>query len=167
VRDRARGEGWLHLALVVLLLAALTLALYAGLDRLAFALRARGGFWGDVWRVAFGPPVAWARVLLILAGAFVALALLLAPIAWAETRAAQRYARREEELRRERPDATVTPYDGPEGEGVAFDGPDGRLLLLRPDRGLGFPREVALPATPASPPEAPSPMGSNGPAADT
>jgi hypothetical protein len=90
-----------------------------------------------------------------LSGASVALvvvAALLTPLALPETRALRAFARREGELRQERPLDAVLPYAGAEGEGVAFDGPAGRLLLLRPPQGIGPPREVAVAAPAAEPP---------------
>lgn len=52
------------------------------------------------------------------------------------------YHRRERDLRESRPDDAVQPYEGPEGIGLEFNGPHGRLLLLRPPGGIGRPRRV-------------------------
>lgn len=138
--------GWLEtLAFWVALAALVGLVVAAGYLALD-AAKGSGGVAAEAWRILATEPMSLARALDIVAVALVAAPLFLAPIALAETRSLRRYARREEELRRQRPDDVVTPYVGDEGEGVAFDGPAGRLLLLRPERGLGLPREILLPS---------------------
>lgn len=115
----------------------------------------------EAWRLLFTEPYSLARILAGLTIALILVAGLLTPIALLETQSVKRFARREEELRRDRPDDVVTPYEGEEGTGVAFDGPLGRLLLLRPVAGIGRPREVAVPSPPPpaeAPPEAAPPL---------
>ncbi|HWH08128.1 MAG TPA: hypothetical protein VNX21_02945, partial [Candidatus Thermoplasmatota archaeon] len=122
-------------------------------------MRGQGPFWAEAWRVLFGVPLSLERVLMAAAVVLAIAALLLAPLSLAERRSERAFAARAEELRRERPEDAVTPYAGAEGEGLAFDGPAGRLLLLRGERGLGEPRVVDLPAPgdAAPPAERPSP----------
>lgn len=149
-----RIGGGLALLLTLTLLVALAFALLYGV---VWALKGQGGFWAEAWRLLFTPPYSPARLSSGLAIALLLVAGLFTPLAWAETRAVRRFARREAELRQQRPLDAVTPYEGDDGEGVAFDGPDGRLLLLRPPQGLGAPVEVvvAAPTPTAAPPEAP------------
>ena len=142
---------WL-LAGLVLLVALAFAALYGVLR----VMHDQGGAWAEAWRLLFTPPYSLARWLAATTVAFLLVGGLLTPLAWLETRSLKAYARREAELHEQRPLDTVTPYEGPEGEGVAFDGADGRLLLLRADAGMGAPREVFLPREPEFPSPTPS-----------
>lgn len=75
-----------------------------------------------------------------------AIVLLLAfPLALSDGYSSARFRRAERELREARPDAAVSPYEGPEGRGLAFDSAEGRTLLLRPVGGLGPPRTLVVP----------------------
>lgn len=86
------------------------------------------------------------------AGAAILLCLLAVPFAVTQGAYARRFRREEERLRAERPEAIVSPYEGPEGSGVLFDDAQGRVLLLRGPGGLGAPRIFALPPAPAPEP---------------
>lgn len=145
-------KAWLLLAAGLAGLAALAGAFY-GLLRL---LRDAGGFWAEAWRVLFGVPPSLERWLMGAAVVLAAGALLLAPLSLAERRSRQAFEQRADELRHERPHDAVTPYAGVEGEGLAFDGPQGRVLLLAGDRGVGAPRVVDLGGAPPTA-ERPSP----------
>ena len=101
--------------------------------------------------------------------AFTALGLIVLvafPLAILDGVSSARFRRAERDLRETRPDATVSPYEGPEGRGLAFDAPSARVLLLRPPGGIGRPRVLALPPVAAEAP-APddAPRGDAGPAA--
>ena len=109
-------------------------------------MRDQGPFWHEAWRVLFGVPLSLERVLMGAAVVLAAAALLLTPLASVERRSERAFLARAEALRRERPDDAVTPYAGAEGEGLSFDGPLGRVLLLRGENGVGEPREVILAA---------------------
>lgn len=142
-------ERWRPL-LILALLVALPFAL-AGLGYLALrAFRDDSAFVAEAWRILVTFPLNLYKVLVISTLALLLAAGALTPLAWWETRSARAFARAEEELRRERPLDVVTPYAGAEGDGVAFDGLDGRVLLLRPEAGVGAPRVVRFPAPPAS-----------------
>lgn len=134
-----------------------------------WASKGLGGMPAEGWRILVTQPVSLARVFDILAICIVVATLFVVPVALMETRALRAFARLEAQLRADRPGDAVTPYVGEEGEGVAFDGPAGRTLLLRPERGVGAPRVLAFPPSePAmGPAEAPvesddrtSPLGS-------
>lgn len=137
------------------------------LSLLFSAAKGSSGPAAEGWRLMFAPPYNLTRVFSGLILALLLVATLLAPVSWLETRALKAFARREEEWRRERPEDVVTPYDGAEGVGVAFDGPMGRRLLLHPAAGLGAPREIVIPPPPiveepsAALDERPSPTGSS------
>lgn len=135
-------KGLLLVAGGLVVLAALGFAFYG----LLAALKAQGGFWHEAWRVFFGTPPTLYRSLMGFGVVAVALCLLLSPLALAETRSLRAFARLEEEFRRAHPDAVMLPYSGEEGEGVVFDGPDGRTILLRPLHGIGQPRLVVVAA---------------------
>lgn len=118
---------------------------------LASLFRTTKEFYDDTYRTAtfigINPPKA-------LALTAVAIVLLVAlPLAIADGVSMARFRRAERELREARPLDVVTPYEGPEGDGLLFEGPEGRLLLLRPP-GFGKPRPLALPQ--AEPPSAPT-----------
>lgn len=123
--------------------AALGAAFY-GLLRL---LRHNGGFWGEAWRVLFGVPPSLERWLMAAAVLLAVAALCLTPLALLERRSRKAFDAKAAELRAARPEDVVVPYEGAEGEGLAFDGPQGRLVLLRGRNGVGDP-EVVQPATP-------------------
>jgi hypothetical protein len=154
---------WLLLVLVVLALVGV------GFLTLKWAQR-YGGVAGEAWRILVTEPWNLDRVISILAVALIPATLVLAPLALAETRAVRAFERAEARIRLMWPAAVVTPYEGEEGTGLAFDTPDLRVLLLRPEAGIGEPRVVNLapPAShgpePAAPPSAgderTSPMGS-------
>lgn len=88
---------------------------------------------------AIGRGVHLARLLVWVGIGAAVLATLLGGVAVAERRAQARFAREAEALRAARPDDVVTPYVGPEGEGLRFEGPGGGGLLLRPEGGVGAP----------------------------
>jgi len=154
----------LWLCLVVLVLG------IGGLGYLAlYATKGLGGMPAEAWRILVAQPLSLPRVFDILAICIVVATLFLVPIALLETRALRAFARSEAQLRLERPEDVVSPYDGVEGDGVAFDGAMGRTLLLKPERGIGAPRVIAFPPveTAVSPTDAPaegddrtSPLGS-------
>lgn len=99
--------------------------------------------------MAFSDPVAPTKVLMMVGAGLVALAL---PLAIADWRAERRYRRAIRETHRRRFLSTYEPYEGPEGAGVLFTGPEGRLLLLKPLGGFGEARAIELPAPPTSVP---------------
>lgn len=137
---------WVDALLPWGLIAALALVVGAAGYGALWALKDLGGVFDYGWTLLVRLPPSFAKtmtaiVIVLVLGAGLASSLTL----W-ETRSARRYARLEEQLRRERPDDAVTPYSGAEGEGVAFDGPAGRLLLLKPAQGVGAPRTVEVPA---------------------
>ena len=130
--------------------------LAAGFYVLLRLLRDQGGFWAEAWRVLFGVPPSLERWLMAAAVVLAAGALLVTPLTLVERRSERAFEERADDLRRERPYDAVTPYAGVEGEGLAFDGPQGRVLLLRGDRGVGEPRLVDA-GGPAPTAERPSP----------
>lgn len=144
-------RGALLLALGLAALGVLAAAYY-GLLRV---MRDQGGFWYEAWRLMFGVPLSLERVLMAAAVLLAAGALLVTPVAFVERHSARAFDAQADALRRERPDDAVTPYAGVEGEGLSFDGPQGRLLLLRGEQGVGAPR--VLDAAPPPPAERPSP----------
>lgn len=73
------------------------------------------------------------------------------PLAIMDGLASKRFQDAEQRLRKLRPDALVTPYDGPEGKGLRFESPSGVVLLLAPVGGLGQTRMVELPPVGNSP----------------
>lgn len=99
-----------------------------------------------------------------LALAAVALTALAAPLAFAEATADRRFLKEERRLRAARAWGAVAPYDGPDGSGLVFEAPDARVLLLRPEGGLGLPVvvEAPLPAPQPPEPEAPPADGREG-----
>lgn len=149
-------RGWLLLAGAAL---AIGLVGYGGYG-LLYWLRDEGGVWAYAWHLLFGTPANLYRSLMGLAGLAILVALLLTPLALAETRSLRAFARMEEEMRQAMPDAAFVPYSGVEGVGVAFDGPEGRILLLRPTVGIGVPQVVRIPPPSAGDAERPSPEGS-------
>lgn len=132
------------------------IAVTLGLQRVYDA----GGFLKDSLDHAFDPPHTPTKTLFMVAATAIFLAL---PIAIAEWASTSRFRRRERELRETRPADDVNPYEGPEGRGLLFDGPDGRLLLAEPRGGIGAPVEIPMPPLP--PPE-PAPVAEAPPAAD-
>lgn len=150
-------------ALVLLAAGAAAIGLLAGaFYGFLVLMRDQGPFWHEAWRVLFGVPLSLERVLMGAAVVLAAAALLLTPIALAERRSERAFAERADDMRRGRPEDVVTPYRGVEGEGLAFDGPSGRTLLLKGENGVGAPRVVHLPAPPsatAEPAAAPPPTG--------
>lgn len=119
------------------------------LGALAWAWATRASPFLEEWRrlAAYG---GWNGAKLAAIGALLLVAIAL-PLAIAEGRSMRRFRQVEARLRAERPDDLVTPYEGPEGRGVRFEGPGGVLLLLHPPGGLGAPRVVD--ATPPPPEE--------------
>jgi|SRR5581483_7882407 len=61
-------------------------------------------------------------------------------------RSQARYRKELKRLRDERPEAVVSDYAGPEGDGTLLEDAQGRVLLLSPVGGIGEPRVVALPS---------------------
>lgn len=138
------------------LIAALALVVGAVGYGLLWLLKGLGGVFDYGWTLLVRLPPSFAKTMTTIVIVLVLAAGLATPLAWWETRSARRYAQLEEQLRRERPDDVVAPYSGHEGEGVAFDGPAGRLLLLKPAHGVGEPRVVAVPAPAADAPAHPT-----------
>lgn len=101
-----------------------------------------GGTWYAVRHGAFTEPPSATKTL---GGAAILFVFLAVPLAVLDGRAKSRFARESKRLRAERPDAVVSDYAGPEGDGLLFDDAAGRVLLLRPVGGFGAPRVVALP----------------------
>lgn len=126
--------------------AALLVALAYGFFALLRAMKDQGGFWYEAWRVLFGVPPSLERWLMAAAVVLAAATLFLAPLARAETRSERAFEREVAKVAAERPDDAMTPYAGVEGEGWSFDGPEGRILVLRAPQGVGAPIIVALPA---------------------
>lgn len=100
----------------------------------------------DVYRTATYTEMNAAKVLALVAAGLVLLLAL--PLAILEGVASRRFRRAERDLRQARPHDAVTPYEGPEGRGLAFEGPEGRALLLRP-AGFGGPLVLVFPPPPA------------------
>lgn len=113
---------------------AAVLAVLAGASVAAFYLGPKVGL--------LALPLSATKVFAIAGILFIAAALALAVL---EGLAGRRFKLAERELRAVRPEDAVAPYEGPEGDGLLFEGPDGRLLLLRPRSGLGAPQRVELP----------------------
>lgn len=111
-----------------------------------------GGFVKSHWDTFFKPPRSETKILAMVAAALVLAAL---PFGIAEWRADARFRREERRLREERPGASVTEYDGPEGRGLQFADATGRVLLLRPAGGMAGPRVVS--EQPAAGADAPLP----------
>lgn len=134
-----------------------TLAFAAGIAvTIAFERAyAAEGFLRNSLDTVFRPPITPTKMLFAAAVILIATAV---PLAVAEWIAERRFVRKEREMRAARPADAVTAYEGPEGRGFLFDGPDGRMLLLEPAAGIGRPRVVELPPAPAPPPDpAPGP----------
>lgn len=74
---------------------------------------------------------------LALVGALAVLAAV--PLALLEARANRMFRDEEQRLRAERPFDTVAAYDGPDGDGLAFDGPLDRVVLVRARGGMSAP----------------------------
>lgn len=133
-----------------------------------WASKSLGGLPAEAWRILVTQPFSLARLFAILALCLFIATVFVVPISLLETRSLRAYARLEAELRAQRPEDAVTPYHGAEGDGVAFDGPLGRALLLRAERGIGEPRLVTYPPVTEAPPasavvegeDRTSPMGS-------
>lgn len=118
---------------------------------------ARGGFLKDTIDSVTRPPITPTKILFYVAAVLILVAL---PLAIAEGWSERRYLRLEREMRATRPADAVTRYEGPDGRGFLFDGPQGRTLLLEPSGGIGAPTVVELPPVPAEPPidDAQSPL---------
>ena len=111
-------------------------------------LYAADGFLRNSVDSAIRPPITPTKILFVVAAIFVVTSI---PLALAEWRSERRFLRVEREMRAARPADAVTHYEGPEGRGSLFDGPDGRTLLLEPRAGVGEPRVVELPPVPPEP----------------
>jgi hypothetical protein len=101
-----------------------------------------GGFFRDSWDAATRPPIGATKILIVITILVVFTAL---PIGIVEWRSERAFHRAQRELRMTRPADEVSRYDGPEGRGFLFAGPERRLLLLEPVGGMGEPRIVELP----------------------
>lgn len=125
-------------------------------------LKARGGLYRNSIDMAFSEPTTATKVLMMAGGALVLVAL---PLALADWRAERRYKRAVEQMRVRRFLSSYEPYQGQEGSGTLFVGPEGRVLVLRALGGLGAPRilelnpEPNLEPEPASVDSAPAPPG--------
>lgn len=108
-------------------------------------LYAADGFLKNSIDAALMPPITPTKILIVVTAAIVLTALPLAILEWRSERA---YVKIERDMRAARPADAVTRYEGTEGRGYLFDGPDGRALLLEPAGGIGAPRVVALPPVP-------------------
>lgn len=131
------------LALLALAVAGV-IGLGYGLYALVGALQQRGGYLQEAVGSLYRMPESPGRNLMILAAFFVVLAFLLTPLVLAERASERAYEREAARLRAQRPDDAVTPYAGVEGEGLSFAGPEGRILLLRGERGVGGPTVLKL-----------------------
>lgn len=132
-----------------------TLAFAAGIALTILFERtyASDGFLRNSVDSAIRPPITPTKILFVVAALAVFTAL---PLAIAEWRAERRFVKLERAMRAERPGDAVTSYEGPDGRGYLFDGPNGRTLVLEPAGGVGEPRVVELPPLPPQPAE-PSP----------
>lgn len=130
-------------------MAALLVALGYGVFAFLRAMKDQGGFWSEVWRVLFGVPPSVERWLMAATVVLAVATLFLAPLARTETRSERAFEREVAKVAVERPEDAMTPYAGVEGEGWSFDGPAGRVLVLRAPQGVGEPVVVTLPAAAA------------------
>lgn len=119
--------------------AALAAAVFYGLRATLDAMRPRGGVWNEAWRVLYGAPATTQRTLIALSVLLILLAFAVTPLALVERRSRRAYERKVEEMKAQRPLDVVMAYVGPEGEGVAFDGAEGRVLVLQGAQGVGAP----------------------------
>lgn len=127
---------------------ALALGLAYGIVAFLRAASDWGGFFTDAARVLDTVPASPWRTLIMLAALLPLVAFALTPLVLLERRSRRAYEREAARLRAERPDDAVTPYAGVEGEGLSFDGPTGRVLLLQGDRGVGEPTRLHVDAHP-------------------
>ena len=93
-----------------------------------------------------GTTLNWPIGLFFFATALILLAAL--PLAIADGLATKRFRDAEQRLRKLRPEAAVTPYAGPEGDGLKFETTTNVTLLLRPAGGLGATRMLETSAPP-------------------